>query len=338
MDEKTQLKAMAAELQSAGYRVRQDVHAAELDISGLESSGLADMQLDLVAELIGDYGFKRDRPSLLVVEVANRQRAKRPRRISGGSLPRYVEDDEALGRFSSIAQALADRPDAELEIRFFDVSVDQSAARSISGPLKSKAVMQARILDDLGLLIRSAGRDRLSRALVIGRLWANWLRIIGHLYPGREQRELPVADLRTIQKDLYDQKLIETTPLSYRGIHKSLLAAYEGGDFDLTDLIVLERDVRNLLRWAGERFDLSQPENALAPNPLYEQLIQEINEHSKGERRDQLLAAITTAWLMQGTDAFPKMVLNFLIALGREPIVSEDLITELLETAAGTAD
>ena len=43
-----------------------------------------------------------------------------------------------------------------------------------------------------------------------------------------------------------------------------------------------------------------------------------------------------TLVLLQGTDVFPRMVADFLLATGREPIVDDDLITELLERAASS--
>ena len=41
--------------------------------------------------------------------------------------------------------------------------------------------------------------------------------------------------------------------------------------------------------------------------------------------------------LVQGTDVFPRIVADFLLATGREPIINSDLITELLEQAANSA-
>jgi hypothetical protein len=337
MNEDAQLKAMAAELTAAGYKVRTDVRGETLEVGDVAPPGMDGITLDLVAELASPDEFDAERPRLLVIEVANRRRHVPSRSPKGRSLPRYVEDDEAVRRFKSISAGLAEVPGAELQIRFLDVSADQAAARQLKGPVRTKEAMFKRITEDRGLLVRSAGRDDLSRALVVTRLWSHWLRIVGHLHPGRERRELKNADLRTIQKDLFDQQLISLPPGRYRTIHQSLLGAFEGGDFETQDLISLEAEVRRLLDWAAERYGVPNPEAEPKPGSLFDRISRQIVERAVGQRREELEVAVTFLWFMQGTDAFPRFVADFLLATGREPIISDDLITELLEQAANSA-
>lgn len=338
MNEEAQLKAMAAELTSAGYFVRTDVRGETLGMGDGSFLVMEGITLDLVAELASADEINADRrPHLLVIEVANRRRLVPSRSAKEPSLPRYVEDDEALRRFKSISASLAEVPEAELQIRFLDVSADQAAARQLKGPVRTKEAMFKRITEDRGLLLRSAGRDELSRALVVTRLWSHWLRLVGHLHPGRERRELRTADLRTIQKDLFDQQIISLPPGRYSTIHQSLLGAFEGGDFAVQDLLTLEPEVRRLLDWAGKRYDV--PNLAAEPKPgsLFDRIHSQIVERAVGQRREELEVAVTALSLVQGTNVFPRFVADFLLATGREPIISDDLITELLEQAANPA-
>jgi hypothetical protein len=335
MNEETQLKAMVAELTAAGYKVLTDVRG---ELVGTEAAPrltrLEGIKLDIVAELTQPDKQDGHQLRLLIVEIANRRRPPEPRLRTARALPRYVEDDEALKRFEIISAGLADVPHADLQIRFFDVSADQASARQLKGPLKAKDVMLKRLLEDQSTLVRSAGRDDLSRALLITRLWSNWLRIVGNLHPGRERRELKSADLRTIQKDLYDQKIIDLTPGRYATIHRSLLASFEGGDVEVHDLLELQPQVRRLLDWAADRYEAPRPESEPTPDSLFGRILKQIQERVVGQRREDLDAAVTWLWLMQESSLFPRAVADFLLTLRREPIVNEDLITELLEQAA----
>lgn len=337
MNEGAQLKAMAAELTSAGYKVRTDVRGESLNVGDGAAPAMDGITLDLVGELANPDMINAERPRLLVIEVANRRRRVPSQSAKKRSLPRYVEDEEAVRRFESISAGLAEVADAELQIRFFDVSADQAAARQLMGPLRTKEAMLKRITEDRGLLLRSAGRDELSRALVVARLWSHWLRTMGHMHPGRERRELKTADLRTIQKDLFDQQLISMPPGRYRTIHQSLLGAFEGGDVDTHDLLALEPEVRRLLDWAAERYGAPAAEAEPQPGSLFGRIRSQIEERAAEERREDLEVAVTWLWLVQGTDVFPRLVADFILATGREPIISDDLITELLEQAAQSA-
>lgn len=335
MNESTQLKAMAAELTAAGYKVRTDVVGDQPEIVDARLAGLEGIRLDIVAEHARPDEQGDEHPDLLVIEIANRRRPAEGRvRAGGRPLPRYVEDEEALKRFEMISAALSDVPRAEFQIRFFDVSADQAAARQIKRPLKAKDAMLVRILEDRSMLVRSAGRDDLSRALVVTRLWSSWLRIAGNLHPGRDRRELKNADLRTIEKDLYDQQIIDLRPGRYASIHQSVLAAFEGGDLDVQNLLALQPHVRQLLDWASERYGAPKPEAEPGRDSLIFRIRQQIDERATGQRREDLEVAATVLWLSENSFVFPRVVADFLLVNGREPVVSVDLITELLERAA----
>jgi hypothetical protein len=337
MNEETQLKAMAAELTAAGYKVRTDVVGDQLDTGAARLARLEGIRLDIVAELVRPDGPDDENPDLLVIEIANRRRPAEDRIPAGRrAMPRYVEDEEALKRFEMISEALADVPRAEFQIRFLDVSADQATARQLKGPLKSKDAMLKRLTEDRSALVRSAGRDDLSRALVVARLWSSWLRIVGKLHPGSERRELKDADLRTIQKDLFDQQIIDLRPGRYAVIHRSLMAVVEGGDVDLRDLTELQPQVWRLLDWATDRYGVPRLEIEAGPDSLIGRLRQQIAEITDGERREALDVALATLWLTEGSSAFPRMVTEFLLALRHTPLVDDDLITELLERAASS--
>jgi hypothetical protein len=335
MNDETQLKAMVAELTAAGYEVLTDVRGELIETEAAPKlTRMEGIKLDIVAELAQPDKQDGHQPHLLIIEIANRRRSPEARLRTGRAPPRYVEDDEALKRFEIISAGLADVPYAELQIRFFDVSADQASARQLKGPLKAKDVMLKRLLEDQSTLVRSAGRDDLSRALLITRLWSHWLRIVGNLHPGRERRELKSADLRTIQKDLYDQKVIDLTPGRYASIHRSLLAVFEGGDVEVRDLLELQPQVRRLLDWAADRYEAPRLETEPTPDSLFGRILKQIQERVVGQRREDLDAAVAWLWLKHESSSFPSAVADFLLTLRREPIVNDDLITELLEQAA----
>lgn len=337
MNEDTQLKAMAAELTAAGYKVRTDVVGDQLDTGAARLARLEGIRLDIVAELVRPDEPDDENPDLLVIEIANRRRPAEDRILAGRRpLSRYVEDEEALKRFEKISAVLADVPGAEFQIRFFDVSADQAAARQLEGPLKSKDAMLVRLTEDRSTLVRSAGRDDLSRALVVTRLWSSWLRIVGNLHPGRERRELKNADLRTIEKDLFDQQVIDLQPGRYAAIHRSVLATFEGGDLDVRDLLELKPHVWRLLEWASERYGAPKPKAEPGRDSLIDRIWQQIDERAAVERREDLDFAVSVLWLMQNSSVFPRAVADFLLAHMRDPVVSDDLIAELLELASNS--
>lgn len=330
MNEDAQLKAIAAELVALGYAVQQDVDGATI---GLQKGVLT---LDLLGEL--EQGDASDKaPRSIVVEVANRRRRVPGRSRLSRSVLTIIEDDAAVARFETISSVLRDRPDVAFEIRFFDVSADQAAARELREPIRNKQAIEDRLRADRALLARSTGRDDLSRALLVTRLWSNWLRIVAHLHPGRDRRELKTADLRTIQKDLFDQELLDMRPEKYRPIHVSVLATFEGGHIAVESLLSLEPELGRLMDWAAKRhsIDIFQTE---VGDGLLGRLQEELAGIVSVERRRSLDALLLEMALVQNTDQFPRRVAGFLLALGEGADVSRELLVELLEKAAGITD
>ena len=139
MNEAAQLKAMAAELTAAGYTVGTDIRGELLEVGDGAFPGMDGITLDLVAELSSPDDLDAERPRLLVIEVANRRRRGSSLPASGQSLLQYVEDDESVSRFMSISASLARIPEAVLQIRFFDVSADQAAARQLAGAARTNS-------------------------------------------------------------------------------------------------------------------------------------------------------------------------------------------------------
>ncbi|MBB3348351.1 hypothetical protein [Sphingomonas sp. BK069] len=332
MNEDTQLKAMAAELTSAGYTVATNVPGDRLKAGIAPLASLEGLDLDIVAEIAVRDEKGAERSDLLIIEVANRRR-RGGGRPGSRSLPRYVEDEKALWRFETISSALAALPGAELQIRFFDVSADQSNARYVQGPLKNKEAMLARLAEDTTALDRIGFEGNLAAGLVAARLWASWLRIIGNLHPGRERRELKAADLRTIHKDLYDQKIVDLPPDRYASTHRSLLAAFEGGDVDLPALLELAPQVSRLMKWAEQSYG-APPRKMSDQDRLIEDIARSILERAEGGRRDELMYVAEELMFFQNTSSFPTIVARFLLTLGRDTFVSDDLVNELLRRAA----
>ncbi|APL95517.1 hypothetical protein FIM10_18530 [Sphingomonadales bacterium 56] len=335
MNEATQLEAMKAELLAAGYEPVTDMTLGELGFAA-PLVGSDGMRLDLVGKRKdrGEADPDRpgpDRPGMVVIEIANRTRETPDQR--GRRRPRFTDEEEAVHRFGAISQAIAERPDIAFEIRFFDVSADQAAARQLKRGFSGKETMEARIRDARRLLITASGRDDLSRGLVVARLWAHWVRIAGTIHPGRERRELKTADLRTIQKDLFDQKVLLMLPANYAPLHRALLAAFEGGDVEPRRLLDLEPQVQRLLDWAAERYGVADAEMPEETGDLFSRVLKAVEERSSGGRREELQAATMMMYLMQSSSELPREVVNFLIALGREPLLPDDLMTELLERA-----
>jgi hypothetical protein len=333
MNETDQLKAMAAELVAAGYDVSRDVLGRELKLELTEQSPLYNIRLDLVGEFKVKSDETIERRHIVIIEVANRTRLADQ---DGNWTPsqKFVDEDTAISRFKLISEGLAEHPTVDFQIRFFDVSADQSAARHKKKVFKVKRHIMERVREDRWLLARSAGRDELSRALVIARLWAHWLRIVGNLHPGREHRELREADLRTIQKDLFDQSLLKISPYRYGILHGSLLSVSEGGDLDPRKLLELEPEVRELLDWATARYGGQDAEKTVETGSLFNRLILDIQAKSSGPRQEELISLIWMLRFSYGDNTFPREVASFLLAIQNEPKIADDLITELLERAS----
>ncbi|MCZ8280378.1 MAG: hypothetical protein O9313_18765 [Acetobacteraceae bacterium] len=333
MNETAQLAAMEAELVALGYGVRQDILGDKLGLELSPESHLRKMTLDLVGKLKATSDQVPERPHLVIIEVANRTRAiHRDGKLV--SRREFVTEDDALSRFRIISENLAQYQTVDFQIRFFDVSADQFAARRMKKDFKVKHHIMERVQEGQWLLARSAGRDDLSRALVVARLWANWLRIVGNLHPGREHRELRVADLRTIQKDLFDHNVLEMRPYRYGILHRSLLAVTEGGDFEARELLELEPEVRALFSWATARYGGKEGEKKVEAGSLFDRLFLDIKAQTPGPRQVELIRHLMMLRIVYGTEAFAKRVAGFLLAIQNGPKIAEALITELLEQAS----
>ncbi len=334
MKEEAQLKAMAAELVAQGCDVRTDVPGAELGLGDDAGRSLGQLQLDIVAKSYRRREDAPDTPKILIIEVANRtRRAPQTGAQKILTLPRFVDDEDAMLRFDLLSSAIAGRPEIDLEIRFFDVSADQANARALPGGVGGKRLSTC-LAHDQRLLARSTRFDDIVRALIVARLWARWVRLAGNLNPGRARRELKLADLRTIQKDLFDQKVLTLTPHRYRVIHNAVLAIVEGGDIEPKLLLELEPDLRTLIRWAADHFGVKYQETDGFFGPIVQEIFNLIEANSDGPRRDDLIGAIAAVGFSQGTAVFAKQVAYFMLVLGRDQIVPDQLITDLLESAA----
>lgn len=337
MNEQAQIDAMKAELVADGYKVDQDVVGDRLSLGGAATVHLGGLLLDLIGELEPRQEPGPDRPRMLVIEIANRTRPVfNPRTARPGRDRLPLEDEKAIERFKVISSALAESEQIGFQIRFLDVSADQAAARHLmTTKVKDKMAMAELLASHNRMIVSSQHRSPLLRSLLIARLWAQWLRIASHLYPGREHQELKTADLRTLQKELYDQRIIEMPPFAYRRVHRNLLAIAEGGDVEFEALLKLEPDVRRLIKWAALRYGvadekLSEPE----PKSIFGDILREVKERAPEYRRSDLEHAIVLLHFFDGTDSFPREVARFQLALGREDIVSYDLMQALLERAS----
>lgn len=333
MKEEAQLKAMAAELTAQGFYVQTDVPGTELGLGDDAGQSIGQLQLDIVAKSYRRPDDAPDTPKILIIEVANRtRRAPQTGAQKIRTLPRFVDDEEAMLRFDLLSSALTGRPEIDLEIRFFDVSADQANARALPGGVGEKRLSTC-LVHDQRLLARSTRFDEVPRALIVARLWARWVRLAGNLNPGRARRELKFADLRTIQKDLFDQKVVILTPSRYRIIHNAVLAIVEGGDIEPKLLLELEPDLRTLMRWAAGRFGVEYQEIDGLFGPIVQEILDVIEAGSDGQRRDDLIGAIAAVGFSQGTPVFARQVAYFMLVLGRDQIVPDQLITDLLESA-----
>jgi len=57
------------------------------------------------------------------------------------------------------------------------------------------------------------------------------------------------ADLRTIQKELYDLRVLRMKPDDYYSVHRSILALSEGGDVSPHKVDKLEKEFARLLKF-----------------------------------------------------------------------------------------
>lgn len=332
MNESAQLKAIAAELVGSGWGVDRDLPGPLLRIDGDGGSALEGMTLDFVAARKDGSG----RVTTLIVEVANRtRRALGPVGPSSRPVARQPYDEEAVARFESIANALADAPNVDFQIRFLDVSAEQAAARLLTTPFRNKELMGKRVVEDRRLLAISSGRDDLSHTLLVVRLWTFWLRVFGNRYPGRDRQEMKHADLRTIQKDLYDARIVEMTPSRYHIVHSGLMAVVEGGDFEPDRIADLEQELRALLKQVAEWYDVRSEFAAIdhSYNGIFGDIQNELREAAITDDVEDAEVSLFVLWLTQGSERFAAEVARFQLSLGGRRLISESLLTALLEQA-----
>ena len=246
MTEADQLKAIAAEFQVAGWAVSFDPLPGSFNFP-------EDMpRLDMVAYRNGDPmpEYPPPGPSIIIVEVANRRR--RNRKETGRADHPYwaeLDEEEAQYRFERISDSLQalQRDDIDFQVRFLDVSADQAEARTFTdfSPWNTEQLLNE--MRDARTRLANRQRTADDRALEVVATWARALRILGHRFPGRRHKELQKADLRTIQKDLYDAGVIDTPPSDYVRTHQSILALFEGGSPEWPLLHSLEADLNKIL-------------------------------------------------------------------------------------------
>jgi hypothetical protein len=239
---------MKAELKAAGYEPIANVPARSLDIPS-----------DITLDLVGNWSGKAERngrPTLLIVEIANRQRRHAVpsqvrgirRSISGQAV---ALEAEARARFEAISSAVAElAPDyVGFQIRFLDVSADQAVARGLHGTkVRRSADMLEEIANTLAFLsdYKPESADHL-RTAFLAHLWTRWLRIMANRWPGLKSKEMRFADVRAVQKDLFDNGVIRTTPADYHRINRSVLALAEGGDVEWGKIAQLADDLKGVV-------------------------------------------------------------------------------------------
>lgn len=248
MNEDTQIDAMKAELKAAGYEPSANVPAHSLDIP-------TDITLDLVGKWSGK-AERNGRPALLIVEIANRQRRHAvPSRVRG--IRQSINgkavalEAEARARFEAISSAVAELdPDyVGFQIRFLDVSADQAVARGLHGTkVRRSADMLEEIENTLAFLTdyKPESADHL-QTTYLAHLWTRWLRIMANRWPGLRSREMRFADVRAVQKDLFDNDVLKTTPADYHRINRSVLALAEGGDVEWDQIAKLVDDLKGVV-------------------------------------------------------------------------------------------
>lgn len=235
MNEALQLRAIAAELHADGWKVVTDVP--------VEAHGIpAALQLDILAERPEGLAEARsaadasEAPQRLIIEVPNRRRVWFTERATGPDAIHWAAADEveAMRRLDLLMEALSgdEHAGTALQVRFFDSSVDQAQARQLTGTPLHDAGLRAEIELTRRSLIDAAASEGRELALLTVFHWCRWLRILGHRFPGRGRVEMKLADLRTIQKDLFDAGILEMSPATYFDIHQSVFALQEGGDVD----------------------------------------------------------------------------------------------------------
>lgn len=249
MTERDQLDAMVLEYTARGLSVETDVPVdrTELSIEGVS-------RLDVVAWSNGDKAG----PPVLIVEIANRTR-RLPRKKPEWRSEVSTDEQARLARFERISRALQETSGSSpggasttsFVIRFFDVSAEQSRTRQVKAinVRSAEAIAKELARTRATLEVAKALEMEELRALAFGREWSRWLRLLARRFPAR-RRALPEADLRTIQKELYDRQIMpDLAPYAYQRMHDALLAVGEGGDVSWECLVKLETHIDRLLVW-----------------------------------------------------------------------------------------
>ena len=244
MNEEDQVKAIAAEYRALGYRVRRDVKPSLFGIKLAHSTGL-----DLVAYRgrTNTAGSEQARPRIIIVEIANRSRPEAGHSSGIGarhSVARFEAISEALGRRSN--------PSILFLIRFLDVSKDQADARSLKRlKVRSQVQLEKALASTRETLEDAKNQPQAIHSLILAREWANWLRIMAHRFPAT-RGELKYADLRAVQKDLYDGGIIKLEPGAYYRLHRHLMAIQEGGDVSWGSLQTLAKPLNDILSYVED--------------------------------------------------------------------------------------
>ncbi|MGF9566950.1 hypothetical protein AAIH70_25945 [Neorhizobium sp. BT27B] len=336
MNEQTQLDAIQAELVSEGYAVEQNVRAETLDLQGQAATDAFNaLTLDLVARLVR-RPKEQQQPKFVIVEVANRAR---PKPLMRGRirirLKHIPEDVEALHRFEAISAVLFDRADAVLQIRFFDISADQANARVLrETKVRVKKAMVEKLRDDQKWLSLAAQQPAGTHALIVARIWAHWVRVVGHIFPGQEHVELKQADLRTIQKDLFDYKIVQMHPSHYAGIHNEILAVVEGGDISPARILELVPDLWLVLDAAVKHYGAKVAAPEQVPPDIILKVMGDINSRAPKETLLLLRESAMSLAQVWNSDRFPSQLASFLLEPNVRNVVSEDLLEALLRHAA----
>jgi hypothetical protein len=332
--ESAQLEAIKAELVADGYQVEFNVEGSRLAEEGVD--GLKGVTLDIVARLPAAKSKRLNLPQIWVVEIANRERRKT---VSSGRRPlgrRQLDDEEAVARFEKISAALASYPKIGFQIRFLDVSADQAAARQLtSTKVRDKSAMAALVERDRLLLSSLNNRPLPLQLAVTTRLWAHWLRIIAHINPGTARTELQYADLRTLQKDLFDEGILEMSPASYGLVHLQMMAIVEGGDVEPKTLLDVQTELQKLLLWSAKHYGVTVPDlRAPEPSSVFARVWKELRERAPEGQLQAIERELVALRTFEGSDGFARQLARLYLLIGSDRLVSQDLLDELFGIAS----
>jgi hypothetical protein len=313
MNEDTQLRAITQELRTAGWTVVQDASPRQFDLP------IDVATLDLVAKSAEPWPDET-RPKLLIIEIPNRGRDVALADVLTGLTlvaSSVAEESEALRRIEIIGAALEGLPATEVgfQIRFLDVSVDQAQARSLRKISTTDDALRGELELANATLADAAKREDGERRLLTAITWCRWLRILGIRFPARGHMELKMADLRTIQKDLYDAGIVAISPADYFEIHRSVIALTEGGDVEWRDFDRLASDLQRILKHVSDRLQKEMPSEPVPSRgrrgvQLFD-LVETLIELSDPAHRDAMRSQLAELRATDGTPAYRQAVLDF---------------------------